>query len=416
MTPPPIDSRRGGAHRFRARVLSVRSAEELIEQLARTQSDPEGVGLMALKGRTLLVRLDGVSLRAAPLLKQEWLAAGGDSAHARGIADHSVASSSVVLIGTVGEFRRALAKLRRQPFGLRAIAAEVDRAIAAVDAHGPRTLRGAHRQIPFGERPRVIGVVNVTPDSFSDGGKFLEPERAAAHARALVDEGADWIDLGGESTRPGATPVPWEVEWGRVGPVLEALGPKFPVPISIDTRHAEVARRAVELGADIVNDVSGLTDPAMRAVVRETGAAAIVMHMRGDPTTMATLTDYADVRGEVYAALADRLDDAVADGIPADRLLVDPGLGFAKTARDSLELLAHAGEFRSLGVPVVVGASRKSFLAPFTGAARPDDRLEASLAAAVVAALERVEFVRVHDVAPTVRALRLVAAILGRAA
>jgi dihydropteroate synthase len=255
-----------------------------------------------------------------------------------------------------------------------------------------------------------MGVVNVTPDSFSDGGRFLDPEEAIARALALVAEGADVIDIGGESTRPRATPVSSDAEWGRVEPVLRGLAGRLPVPLSIDTRHADVADRAVDAGADIVNDVEGLRSEAMRRVVARTGAGTVIMHMRGTPATMQDDLVYADLRGEVAEWLAGRVDVALAEGIGMERIVVDPGLGFGKSAAQSLELLVHAGDLRRLGYPVLVGASRKSFLGWATGNDDPGARLEAGLAAAVLAALQGVELVRTHDVAPTVRALAFVAA------
>jgi dihydropteroate synthase len=398
-------------HRFGARVLEWDRLSEIAREIERTESDPEGVGIMTRKGRIFPVRLSEVSLKASPLLKQEMLSVGGDAAHARGIADHSIASSPVLLLATWGQYRRVLPKLKRQPFGLKELADEVDRALRAYAAHAPRTVPGAHGSFVVGDRPRVMGVVNVTPDSFSDGGRFLEPSAAVAAARRLVEEGASVIDIGGESTRPGATPVSPDAEWKRVGPVIEALRGELGVPMSVDTRHAEVAEQAVAAGADLVNDVEGLRSEEMRRVVARTGAAAIAMHMRGTPETMQTDLAYGDLRGEVYGALARATDEALRSGISAEKLLVDPGIGFGKSPEQSLDLLAHLGEFRSLGYPVVVGASRKSFLGVFLGNAPAADRLEAGLAAAVVAAERGAALIRTHDVAPTVRALSLIVAI-----
>ncbi|MGA8664054.1 MAG: dihydropteroate synthase [Thermoplasmata archaeon] len=397
-------------HRHTVRVLEFDSLQEIAREIERTESEPEGVALMAPKGRVYALRVEDVSLKAAPLLKQEFLAAGGDSAHARGIADHSAPATSAVLLATWAQYRRLLPKLARQPFRLRAIGEEVDHALRAYVRRGPRTVRGAHASLTLGDQPRVMGVVNVTPDSFSDGGQFLDAKLAIAHAEWLAAEGADVLDIGGESTRPGATPVSPEAEWRRVEPVLRGLAGRVSVPISIDTRHAEVAERAVNAGADLVNDVDGLRDDAMRRVVARTSAAVIVMHLRGTPATMQDDLQYADLRGEVYRWLAERTDAALADGIGEDRLLVDPGIGFGKSAEQSLELLTHAGEFRSLGYPVVVGASRKSFLGWAAGTKEPHERLEAGLAAAVLAAERGVELIRTHDVGPTVRALAVVAA------
>jgi len=279
-----------------------------------------------------------------------------------------------------------------------------------------RELVGAHRKILLAGRPRVMGVVNVTPDSFSDGGRYLDPKEDIAHGEALVAEGADLLDVGGESTRPRAAPVSADVEWKRVEPVLRGLAGRVSVPVSVDTRHAEVAALAVDAGADIVNDVEGLRSDAMRRVIARTGAAAVIMHMRGVPATMQDDLTYADLRGEVSRWLADRIDAARAEGIGADRIVVDPGLGFGKSPEQSLELLVHAGEIRRLGFPVLIGASRKSFLGWATGESDPGARLEAGLVAAVIAAQQGVELVRTHDVGPTVRALALVAAAgtLGR--
>jgi dihydropteroate synthase len=285
---------------------------------------------------------------------------------------------------------------------------------ASVAEFAPRTVRtvlGAHRRFTVGEATVVMGVVNNTPDSFSDGGRFLEPEAAVARARQHVEEGAGIVDLGGESTRPGASEMSAAAEWRRVEPVLTALHRDLDVPISIDTRHPEVAAQAIDAGADMVNDVSGLRLPAMRKLVAGTGAAAVVMHMRGTPATMGEQTAYRDLRQEVVSELSASIAQALADGVPADHLLVDPGLGFAKTAPQSLELLAHAGDLRELGYPVVVGASRKSFLGWLTDGASVTDRQDASVAAAVVAALRGADVVRVHDVAPTVRALRVADAV-----
>ncbi|MGB6501799.1 MAG: dihydropteroate synthase, partial [Thermoplasmata archaeon] len=230
MTDPP-----GTAHRFGARVLEWESLSEVARELEATDSDPEGVGIMTRKGRVYPVRLDAVPLKAAPILKQEMLSVGGDAAHARGVADHSVASSPVVLLGTWGQYRYLLPKLRRQPFGLRGLADEVDAALRAFTFTGHRTVPGAHRPLELGGRTCVMGVLNVTPDSFSDGGRYLDPTVAAARAEAMVSEGAGIVDVGAESTRPGAAPVSPDAEWARLGPVLARLAGRLTVPISVDT-------------------------------------------------------------------------------------------------------------------------------------------------------------------------------------
>jgi dihydropteroate synthase len=247
-----------------------------------------------------------------------------------------------------------------------------------------------------------MGVLNVTPDSFSDGGRFLDPELAVAHGLALVGEGADVIDVGGESTRPGAAPVDEAEERRRVVPVIEALAPS--VRVSVDTRSAMVAEAAVAAGATLVNDVSASLWP----VAAEAGAGWVAMHMRGEPPTMQEAPRYDDVVAEVGAFLQERAAQARAAGI--EEVWVDPGIGFGKTLEHNLALLRSLDRLVSGGVPVVVGTSRKGSLGQLTGGAPVDDRLEASVATAVWAVEQGAAMVRVHDVAPTVRALRLLEA------
>jgi dihydropteroate synthase len=266
--------------------------------------------------------------------------------------------------------------------------------------------------LDLGARTLVMGVVNVTPDSFSDGGAFLDREAAVAHAARLVDEGVDIVDVGGESTRPGAEPVTLEDEIARVVPVIEGIRAARPgVVISIDTRRSEVAEPALEAGAAIVNDVSGGRDPAMFGLVRDAGAGVVLMHMGGEPATMQDDPRYGDVVGEVHEYLRERVEAAVFAGLETDRLAIDPGIGFGKDLEHNLALLRALPTFGDLDAAIVVGASRKRFLGTLTGVDDPADRLEASLAAAVWSAVAGADVVRVHDVAATVRALQVADAI-----
>lgn len=397
--------------RYGVRVLDARTPAEIAREVERTDSDPEGVGIMTRKGRILLVRLDGIPLKAAPLLKQEMLALGADSAHARGVADLSVPESSVVLIGTPSQYVRLLPKLRRQPFQLKAVAKALEAVLENYSHTAPRTLRGLHRSTTLGPSTAVMGVLNLSPDSFSDGGLFDQPEVAIARGLEIEAEGAQILDVGAESSRPGASSISAAQEIERLRLVLPALHDRLQIPLSIDTQKPEVARAALDLGADLVNDVSGLRDPNMRQVVARAGAPAVIVHMRGTPATMQKDLAYTDLRAEVYGSLAHAVAAAIADGIDPEQLLIDPGLGFGKSSRQSLDLLRHLSEFRSLGCPVVVGASRKSFLGQALGDATPENRIEASLAAAVIAALGGVAVVRAHDVMATVRALAVADAV-----
>jgi dihydropteroate synthase len=257
------------------------------------------------------------------------------------------------------------------------------------------------------DRTLVMGIVNVTPDSFSDGGRYLSPEAAVAHALQLEAEGADILDIGGESTRPGAEPVDTEEECRRVLPVIAALAQRVRAPLSIDTRNAEVMCRAADAGARIINDVSALShDPNGMQVAARTGLPIILMHAQGDPRTMQRNPTYRDVVLDVYDMLEARIDACERAGIARDRLAVDPGIGFGKTLAHNLALLGSLSIFHGLGCPIVLGASRKSFISKLTGAAA-DARLPGSLAAALIGAEQGVQILRVHDVAATRQALAL---------
>jgi dihydropteroate synthase len=267
------------------------------------------------------------------------------------------------------------------------------------------------------ERPAVMGIVNVTPDSFSDGGQFLDPGRAVEHGLALAAAGAAVLDVGGESTRPGSHPVPADEQRRRVVPVIRRLAAEAGVPVSIDTADASVAAAALDAGATVVNDITaGRGDPEMLPVVAAAGAGYVFMHMQGTPATMQADPRYDDVVAEVGAFLAERREAAREAGIIDDRLMADPGLGFGKTVAQNLALLARVGDVaRAVGVPVLVGPSRKGFIGVAGG--RPgqplpvDQREDGTLAAVVWALDHGAAMVRVHDVAPAVEALRVLAAV-----
>ncbi|HET9403373.1 MAG TPA: dihydropteroate synthase [Burkholderiales bacterium] len=262
------------------------------------------------------------------------------------------------------------------------------------------------------ERPLVMGVVNVTPDSFSDGGLHADAEQAVTHARRLIDEGADILDIGGESTRPGAAPVGLDEERRRVLPVLEALtGGK--VPVSVDTRKPGLMREAIDAGAAMINDVTALSAPGALEAVAKTPVAVCLMHMQGDPGTMQTNPSYQDVVREVRDYLAGRIAAAERAGIARERIVVDPGFGFGKTAEHNLALLRALAEFRQLGVVLLAGLSRKAMLGKLTGR-EPAERIHGSVAAALVAVQNGAHIVRVHDVAATRDALAVWQAVKTR--
>ena len=255
--------------------------------------------------------------------------------------------------------------------------------------------------------PRVMGIVNVTPDSFSDGGEHADVDAAIAHAMQLVAEGADILDIGGESTRPGAAEVSVEEELRRTIPVIEALARRVSIPISIDTSKPEVMRAAVAAGAGMINDVCGLRKEGALDAASALGVPVVLMHMQGEPRTMQAAPDYDDVVGEVHRYLAERIFVAEMAGIPKRNIVVDPGFGFGKNAQHNLQLLARLQRFTELGVPVLAGLSRKKTIGELTGRDDPRDRVFGSVAAHLIAAQRGALLLRVHDVAATADALKV---------
>ena len=290
-------------------------------------------------------------------------------------------------------------------------------------ARGLREWRLPNGALPLGERTLVMGVLNVTPDSFSDGGQFLEPAPAAEHAWQLAEEGADLLDIGGMSSRPGSEEIPPQEELERVASVLERLGSEYPIPISVDTYRSSVAREAIHLGAGAVNDITALrSDEAMGALVAETGAGLILMHMRGTPRTMQQHTEYDDLTGELLRFFCERLEAAGAAGIAPDRVVNDPGIGFGKSVEGNLELLRGCGELRCGAAGVLMGTSRKSFIGKLlegqgtpeqvTKAFPPSERLWGTAASVALAISNGADIVRVHDVAPMLQVCRVTDAVV----
>lgn len=263
------------------------------------------------------------------------------------------------------------------------------------------------------KRVAVMGILNVTPDSFSDGGCFFDVDSAVAHALAMIADGADVIDVGGESTRPGADEVTAAEELRRVIPVIEKLSAVTAVPVSVDTRKSEVAEAALRAGASVVNDVSGLTyDEKIASMAARHGAALILMHMRGTPKDMQADPRYQNVVREVIESLRLSVDRARRAGVAEDRIIIDPGIGFGKTAAHNLEILNRLEEFRTLGLPLCIGTSRKSFIGAVLGRPDPSDRLAGTIATCVMAVMKGARMVRVHDVRETCRAVRMTEAVL----
>ncbi len=273
-------------------------------------------------------------------------------------------------------------------------------------------LRARQFRFEFPRPTLIMGIVNVTPDSFSDGGEFFDARRAIEHALQLAGEGADILDIGGESTRPNATPVSEEEELRRVLPVLRELSSVCKIPLSIDTMKPQVAAAAVEAGASIVNDVAAnRSGDAMWRVVRESGAAYVLMHMQGTPQTMQSHPNYANVVAEVHTFFSEKLECLSNNGVEPEQMVLDPGIGFGKNCEHNLELLAGLGHFRTYQRPLLVGASRKGFIGQVTGAESAAERLPGSLACACAAIEAGAQIIRTHDVAATRQAARMIEAI-----
>jgi dihydropteroate synthase len=384
---------------FAPRLLTVENEEEAREEILLVGSDPAGVERMAAKMVRKLVKLTGVPCSAANILKQEMLALGGDAAVARGTVACAVAETDVILIGSLKKLRLLCRRLTSQPFGLADFSGQLDGLLQNLD-NPARTLAGRNCRLEL-DRPRIMGVLNVTPDSFSDGGRFDSLEKALQRGREMARDGADLIDVGGETTRPGAVAVSVQIEMDRVAPVIEGLRRELDIPLSIDTNKAAVAKTAMALGADFINDISGLRfDPQMASVAAETGAGLFLMHTRGRPEEMQRDTRYRDMIGEIIAYLRGSVEAALAAGVAPEKLAVDPGIGFGKSPEGNLEILRRLREFQTLGLPVLLGTSRKGFIGKALGQPDPEMRLFGTLATVALGVEKGARIFRVHDVRP----------------
>ncbi len=382
---------------FSARLLAIATLGDAERELRRIKVDPAGIPMMAPKMLSRCVHLTGLKCGQANVLKQEMLSLGGDAAVARGTVACSIDRSDAILIGTGKQVHKLCRKLAQQPFGLPALAEELEALLANASAQ-PKSWRIANRELPL-ERPLIMGILNVTPDSFSDGNRFLDPQQAVDRAQEMAEQGADIIDIGGESTRPGAAPVDAGEEVKRVLPVIEEVAGKVSCAISVDTWKSAVARPAVAAGAGIINDISGLCfDPEMAAVAAQSGSGVVLMHTRGTPLTMQAETRYDDLMGEVVQGLGKSVEIAVGAGVERARIVVDPGIGFAKDGHGNLEILRRLRELTGLGFPILVGTSRKGFIGKVlkrdTG-----DRVFGTAATVALAIANGASILRVHDVA-----------------
>lgn len=394
------------------RFVCVDTISDAIAELKRIGVDDYSLNVMAPKAIGRTIKVENLTSPAANILKQEMLSLGGDAAVARDVITGGAKTSDVLLIGTLKQLKDLARKITRQPFGLSKVSEQLTDMLHRAETPPPFELPCREYTLKLGARTHIMGILNVTPDSFSDGGQFNTVDRALDRARNMVDEGADIIDVGGESTRPGSDPTPLDEELARTLPVVERLVSELNVPISVDTYRSPVAAKLLEAGAHLVNDISSLRfDPEMGSVLSHYNVPVILMHMKGRPKDMQHKPIYEDLISEISTFLQERAEKALLAGVRRDHIIVDPGIGFGKTVEHNLEILKRQREIASLGFPVLIGVSRKSFIGNILDLP-VDDRLEGSLAAVAVSILHGAHILRVHDVKPSVRVARLIDAII----
>ncbi len=389
---------------FPIRIDNRRQARELLQELGVWT---KGVDIMAPKAQYYPIKVGPLSAPAAQILKQEMLSKGGEAAsHGEVLKGRN--DNFVLLFGTPAQYYRLLPKLTLQPFGLARLALELENVLqelAAADEQ--KTLRWSSKELSFGHRTLVMGILNLTPDSFSDGGIYSDASRAVERALEMESQGADIIDIGAESTRPGFDSISSREEAARLLPVVEKLAGQLSIPISVDTYKPETARAALDKGADILNDVFGSGNPAMNQVAAEYGVPYILMHnqrlQEGDM----------DIVHDIVFSLEQMKLRAIEDGVREEYIILDPGIGFGKTLEENLEAINRIDSLKGLGSPILVGTSRKSTIGKVLGLP-VQERLHGTSATVAAAIMRGADIVRVHDVEAMVQVARMTDAILGR--
>jgi dihydropteroate synthase len=396
-------------------VLDITNQKELEGLMRDIRVDGYGIRIMAPKAMTHVLRINSLSNIMANILKQEMLALGADAAVSRDALTGRSKNTPCLLIGNLAQFSRLSDKLKIQPFGLNRLAGEITQALDNYQNNDFVLSLGRHK-LDLKSRARIMGIMNLTPDSFSGDG-LLRVSSVKCQVSSIVDfaekmvrDGADIIDIGGESSRPGAKPVPVKEELKRVIPAIKALSKKIKVPLSIDTYKTQVARVALDNGATLVNDITGLRDAKMARLIARYKAAVVIMHMRGVPRTMQNNPRYVSLIEEMTGFFQARLQRAEDAGIAAEKIILDPGIGFGKSVQDNLEILKHLSAFRVLGKPILVGPSRKSFIGKILNA-EPAERLFGTISACILALNNGARILRVHDVRALREALKVYEAI-----
>ncbi len=385
---------------FNTRIICINTVNDAEEEIRKIGVEDGAIPWLLPKALYFTVKVENVSPFAANVIKQEMLSKGGDAAVNRGVANCSVEKSDILIMGTYGQYMKLLSKLKLQSGSLKEIAGDIERTLKNAQGNGPGLFECGGFRLPMRRKTYVMGILNITPDSFSDGGKYDDTEAAVKRAKEMVEDGAHMIDVGGESTRPGYEPVDPSEEVRRVVPVIKRLSAEISVPISIDTSKAVVAREALKAGAHIVNDIWGLQgDKAMAGVVSDYKAGVIMMHNKNDK-------DYKDLMGDIIKFLLESISIAEKAGVKRECMAVDPGIGFGKTAEDNIGVLRRLKELESLGLPVLLGTSRKSFIGNILDLP-VGERLEGTAATVSLGIAGGADIVRVHDVKEMARVARV---------
>ncbi|MDD4910033.1 MAG: dihydropteroate synthase [Candidatus Omnitrophica bacterium] len=408
-------------HRIKSGTHNIRVMPEtdvcLAERLMKEAGvDGYGIGIMAPKAVSLLIKIKGLSNISANILKQELLSLGADAAISRGSLTGKVKKTDCLVMGNLAQYQRLRGKLERQPFGLGLLAEEVNRAIINFQKEDFILSAGSFR-IKLGRKTGIAAIINITPDSFSNDGIYRGSiadvkARALTLAERAIQDGADIIDIGGESSRPGAAKITIREELKRVIPVIRFLAKKINKPVSIDTYKPEVADAAVDCGASIINDITALSNIKMRRIAARAKAAVVLMHMKGTPRTMQKNPAYSSIIDEILDFLKAAAAKAEEAGVKRESIVVDPGIGFGKTARHNLEIIRHLKEFRGLGLPIMAGISRKSFIGHVLGLP-VNERSLGTASAAAACILNGASIIRVHDAGQARQVRDMVDAVRG---
>ncbi|MDI6916712.1 MAG: dihydropteroate synthase [Thermoplasmatales archaeon] len=389
------------------RIRIVGNLDDAKNEIVKIGCDPVGVKLMMPKAVHRTIKIEKIDPRAANIMKQEMLSAGGDAAISRN-ALLGKQKTDVLIMGTIKQHESLINKLKMQPFGLKNVADEIEGILTVFERKKYQVLKCGKYSLGIGKKTYVMGVLNVTPDSFSGDG-ITNAENAVEKAKKMVEEGADLIDVGGESTRPFSKPVSESEEWRRVEPVLKKLMKEVDVPVSIDSYKPNIVKKALDIGAGIINDISGLRNREMVKIAAKYDAPVIIMHMKGTPRNMQKKPEYRDVVGEIFSFFRERIEYAENSGV--GKIIIDPGIGFGKNLEHNLEIIRRLREFKTLGKPLLVGPSRKSFIGKILNLP-VDERLEGTLASAALCIANGADIIRVHDVKECVRAAKIMDAVV----